>query len=360
MILTHRFLGVFLAIGLALTVSPARGQSAQSGGQKPDLDQLFPDSVIVKAKNFQIKRARLDEDIIRVKAGAGYTGNTPPAVIRQVLDNLIINQILLGSATEAERASAMKEAEKHLDAIKKASLNEDTLTRQLSAMNFTIDKLRARLAEDATADAVLRKRITITDEQIRKYYDDNPSKFEEPQMVRVNHILMGFVDLKTGAQLSDADKQAKLKIMQDLVKRARAGEDFVKLAEQYSEDASGKQMGSELKFPRGLPKVPLEFESAAFSMKPGQISEVVPSQVGYHIIKLLEVIPAKQLAFDKEKDIIREFLERTEIEKIKQKEYAQMKRDAGVEILDSQLVDIENEAGLAPKPVDGINPTPAK
>lgn len=346
--LTSRFFGVLL-VGTLAAVTAWSDDLARPAKGHVDLDALFPDAVIVKAKNFQIKRARFDEDIIRVKTSAGFTGATPPAIVRQVLDNLIINQILMGKATESEKAYATREAEKNLESIKKTAVSEDVLIRQLGAMNFTIDKLRERLSEDATAEAVLHKRLNVTDDQIKKYYDEHPAKFEEPEMARVNHLLMGFVDLKTGAPLSDADKAAKLKLMQDIVKRARAGEDFKKLADQYTEDSSGKQMGSELKFPRGLPKVPLEFESAAFSLKPGQVSDVVVSQVGYHVIKLIEIIPAKKLAFDAEKDIIRKYLERMETEKIKQDDYEKLKKEAGVEILDPQLRDIENEPTLAPK-----------
>ena len=81
--------------------------------------------------------------------------------------------------------------------------------------------------------------------------------------------------------------------MEGLLKRARAGEDFAKLAKEYSEDPGSKDKGGEYKFPRGQ-MVP-EFEAAAFSLKTNQVSDIVTTSFGYHIIKLSEKIPAQKV-----------------------------------------------------------------
>ena len=83
--------------------------------------------------------------------------------------------------------------------------------------------------------------------------------------------------------------------MEGLLKRARAGEDFAKLAKEYSEDPGSKDKGGEYKFPRGQ-MVP-EFEAAAFSLGTNQVSDIVTTRFGYHIIKLSEKIPARKVEY---------------------------------------------------------------
>ena len=98
--------------------------------------------------------------------------------------------------------------------------------------------------------------------------------------------------------MSADELKAKRKQIEDLLKRARAGEDFEKLATQYSEDPGTKDTGGEVKISRDG-KAPPEFEAAAFSLKTNQISDVVETVYGYHVIKLLEKIPAKKFELAK-------------------------------------------------------------
>src|SRR4029077_13997828 len=127
----------------------------------------------------------------------------------------------------------------------------------------------------------------------KKFYDENPAKFEQPETVRASHILLSTKDSSTNTELTDDKKAAKKKQAEDLVKRARAGEDFAKLAKEFSDDPGSKDKGGEYTFPRGQ-MVP-EFEAAAFAMKTNQISDVVTTQFGYHIIKLIDKTPAHKI-----------------------------------------------------------------
>src|SRR5262249_10782082 len=125
---------------------------------------------------------------------------------------------------------------------------------------------------------------------------ETPSRFEVPEMVRASHILLSTRDPKSSAELSDEQKAAKRKKLEELLKRARDGEDFAKLAKENSEDPGSKDKGGEYTFPRGQ-MVP-EFEGAAFSLKTNQVSDIITTSYGYHIIKLLDRIPAKKEPFN--------------------------------------------------------------
>jgi peptidyl-prolyl cis-trans isomerase D len=124
----------------------------------------------------------------------------------------------------------------------------------------------------------IRDRIQITPQDIQRSYEDNQQQYSTPEQVRASHIL-----LKTEGK----DDAAVKKQAEELLAKVKAGADFAQLATKYSEDDTSKVKGGDLDFfPKGQ-MVP-EFDKAAFSMKPGEISDLVKSQYGYHIIKLTD------------------------------------------------------------------------
>ena len=124
----------------------------------------------------------------------------------------------------------------------------------------------------------IRDRIQITPQDIQRSYEDNQQQYSTPEQVRASHIL-----LKTEGK----DDAAVKKQAEELLAKVKAGADFAQLATKYSEDDASKVKGGDLDFfPKGQ-MVP-EFDKAAFSMKPGEISDLVKSQYGYHIIKLTD------------------------------------------------------------------------
>lgn len=130
----------------------------------------------------------------------------------------------------------------------------------------------------------LRAGITPTAQQIEAYYNENLQQFSNPEQVHALHIL-----LKTEGQ----DAAAVRKRAEAVLKEARGGADFATLARKHSEDEASKGSGGDLNF-FGRGSMVKPFEDAAFSMEPGQISDLVQTDYGFHIIKLLEKRSAGQ------------------------------------------------------------------
>jgi peptidyl-prolyl cis-trans isomerase C len=288
----------------------------------------------------------LDDEVIRIKAQASAHGQSiPPEQVatmeRQILEQLIQVQLLKAQATDADKAAGKALAEKRFEEAKAKLGSEEQLNRQLKLMGATREEVLAKWTESATAEAVLKRelKVNVTDADAKKYYDENPARFEEPEMVRASHILLVTSDPKTNAELTDEQKAAKRKQMEGLLKRARAGEDFAKLAKEYSEDPGSRDTGGEYKFPRG--RMMPEFESAAFSLGTNQISDIVTTRYGYHIIKLSEKIPARKVPYDKAASDIKEGLTQQELQKQFPDFVAKLKKAAGVEILDEKLKAVE-------------------
>ncbi len=124
----------------------------------------------------------------------------------------------------------------------------------------------------------MRERTVISPEDIQRSYDDNQAQYATPEQVRARHIL-----LKTeGKDEATVRKQAE-----ELLAKARGGADFEKLATQYSEDDVSKAKGGDLDYFGKGQMVP-EFDTAAFALAPGQISDLVKTQYGFHIIKAVD------------------------------------------------------------------------
>jgi peptidyl-prolyl cis-trans isomerase D len=179
---------------------------------------------------------------------------------------------------------------------------------KLAVVSFTADKFRPQVtATDAEVAAyfdahkadfkvpekrkiryllididALKSKIVIPAADVERTYNNNIEQYTTPEQVRASHIL-----LKTDGK-DDAAVKAKA---EEILKQARNGADFAELARKYSEDTESAKNGGDLDyFPRGR-MVP-EFDQAVFSMQPGQISDLVKTQYGYHIIKLVDKKPA--------------------------------------------------------------------
>ena len=123
-----------------------------------------------------------------------------------------------------------------------------------------------------------RQQVTVPPSDVQRYYNDNIQQYSTPERVRASHIL-----LNTGGK----DEAAVRKQAEELLAKIKAGADFAALAKQYSEDPGSKEKGGDLDFfPRG--QMVAEFEQSAFTLKPGEVSGLVKTQYGFHIIKVVE------------------------------------------------------------------------
>ncbi|MBU6399948.1 MAG: peptidylprolyl isomerase, partial [Verrucomicrobia bacterium] len=314
---------------------------------------LFPDKVVAQGTGFEIRLSQVEDAFTTLESSLAAQGQAIPPSRRarlegELLDRLIFTRILLAKATAPDKLKAKDIAEKYIGEFRKRLPSEEAFNRQLQAMGTTPEKFRADVTDRAICEAVLdrevKSHITITDEAAKKFYDGNPDKFQEPEQVRASHILLLTQDPKTGAEMTGDQKKEKRAQMEKILARARGGEDFAKLAKEYSEDPGSKERGGEYTFPRGQ-MVP-EFEAVAFSLKTNQISDIVTTKFGYHIIKLNEKIAAQKIPFAKKEQEIKDYLMAQEVQKRLPDYLAQAKKQAKVEILDPTLK--SEESALRP------------
>ena len=144
----------------------------------------------------------------------------------------------------------------------------------------------------------LKSRITVPPGDVERAYRQNLEQYSTPEQVRASHIL-----LKTEGQ----DAAAVRKQAEALLKRARAGADFAELAREHSEDEGSASNGGDLDY-FGRGRMVKEFEDVAFDLEPGTISDIVETQFGLHIIKVVDKKPAVTTPFEDVKAQIAEQL----------------------------------------------------
>jgi peptidyl-prolyl cis-trans isomerase D len=200
----------------------------------------------------------------------------------------------------------------------------------------------------------IRKQITVPEADIEAFYKQNNAQYSTPEQIRASHILF-----KT-----DGKDEAAVKAQAEgVLKRVKAGEDFAALAKQYSEDDSNKDKGGDLDyFGRGT-MVP-EFDTAAFAMKAGDISDLVKTSFGFHIIKLVDhrLATTKPLAEMRTEieDQLKWQKAQQEAEKAAKSNEASMKTPADLDRIAKERNYHVQDTGLLLRedPIDGLGPSP--
>jgi peptidyl-prolyl cis-trans isomerase C len=226
---------------------------------------------------------------------------------RKVLDQLVSNELLMEEAKAAGITATDEEVNKQVSELKGRFPSPEKYQEELKKEGLT----EADLAKQAREAFVLQKLVEtkvvndvkVTDQEVKAFYDQNPDKLKRPERVHVRHIL-----IRVDAKATPEDKKKARAKADDILAKLKAGGDFAKLAEESSDDPGSKQRGGDLSWVSRNQTVP-PFESAAFGLKkPNEISPVVESQFGYHIIQLIEHQDAGMVPFDEVKDKISGFL----------------------------------------------------
>lgn len=303
---------------------------------------LFEDQIVAKGKGLEIRESHLEEAFLGHKAAASALGQPVPnamddRVKAQILEKMIATRLILTRANASDREEGKLTAEKMITDGKEKAGSEASYRRRLLAVGSSPEKHEAELLEQAIVQAVidreLRKKEIVTDADVRKYYEEHADAYREPEKARVQHILFATRKIPSGDPLPQPERVAKKAAAQEAVVRARTGADFGKLVAELSDDPESKSKAGELTFAKGQGIVPPQFEAAAFSLQPGKVSDPVLTVFGYHVIKLLEIIPAGQVPFEKVQDRIRAGLQRETVQKKLPEFVAQLKKDAAVEVL---------------------------
>lgn len=219
---------------------------------------------------------------------AGDTAAATPERVRETALNRLIDKTLIDQKIkELNIQVSEEEVRQSIEEIKKQNnLTQESLVSALTAQGLTFDQYRAQFREQLERLRLMsqevRSKIQVSAREVREYYDANPKQFGAEDMFRARQIFF-----KLGKNPPAEEVKRVMSVASGVLNEARSGKDFVQLAKQYSDDPRAAADGGDLgAFKKGdlLP----EIEDTVTRMQPGDISDLVISPAGLHIIKLEE------------------------------------------------------------------------
>ncbi len=298
------------------TPAGAQDQPAATQAQTPPPDAAAPKpvppqlpEVVARVNGETISKSDFEKALQNIEANAG--GPVPPdqrdRVYRGVLDQMIGFRLLIQETKNRKLAVSDAEIEKRIAQIRSRFPTEEAFTQTLAQQNVTLEQLRTDARNDMLVGNMLQAevapKVAVTPEQVNDFYQKNPQQFQQPERVRASHILIGFPQDADEAAKKDARTKAA-----EILKEVQAGKDFAALAKQHSTDPGSGQNGGDLGFFQQGQMVPA-FDKAAFSMKPGETSDLVETNFGLHIIRVAERQPARTVPLDEVRPQIQQYLE---------------------------------------------------
>ena len=259
------------------------------------------DRIIAKVNEVIITQSELEERTF-VKMMSLQKANTQPMptqeqLMDEELKRMIEERLLIDVGKKLGLKVDEASVTKAIDEIKRTNgLNDGDLEKMLNAESKSMEDYKNNIRDQILISRVvgfeIRKRATVSDEEIEEYYNLHLKDYWVMGKLKLRHILFLIDD-----KLSEKDRLIKMQKAQLALKKIRSGVDFVAVAKELSEDISASTGGDLGEIERG--KMVPEFEKAAFQLKEGEVSELVETPYGVHIIRVDKIYPGQTLPLDK-------------------------------------------------------------
>ncbi len=334
-------------VATALVAKPAERNTVKNTNADP---LAFLPEIVAQVGGEKITKSDMIAEfkpVIAMMKESGQLDSIPDDVwkaeVKERLDDLIATKLLLKLAeTDGYKPDPVKAAEEFNKLT--AQLPPEQLAETLAKQGMTQEAIKGRIAMGLAIQEWIEEKVVpdikVSDDDAEKFYRENQERFKKPETIRASHILIkiGETDPEKAKAMtaeqkkkaSDELKQNALKKAQDILARLKQGEDFAKLATENSADPSKGKGGDLGIFEKG--KMPEEFDSAAFSLKPGELSDPVETESGYHIIKVTEKNESGFMPFQEVKSFLVEGLKNQKTSEIIQDKLETEKKNKKVEI----------------------------
>jgi peptidyl-prolyl cis-trans isomerase C len=316
---------IVTALVCLAAVLPARGDVKKPATE--DKAAIVNGAVITKEE--------LDGEVFLVQrtvlgTGKPLTCSLLAAIQKEVLDSLIRREILFQESRKAGTKVDPKEIDKEIDGLKKKFLSEAEYRNELNRKNISEDKLRVQLERGLSiqryVDRQFVKKVKIADADVMAYYESHLSLLKQPLQVRVSHIL-----IQSDSKWDASRKQEARRKADQILRELKRGKDFAAVAREQS-DGPTRTNGGELGYIK-MGQLEKQLEDVVFSLKAGDISDVVETVYGFHLFKVVDRKAESIEAYDNVKDQIRQYLVQEKAKQEANLQAQKMREKSKVEIL---------------------------
>ena len=272
------------------------------------------DAALVNGKSISI--LELDREVEGFLKKMASTGKVPEkaqmeTIRKGVLDELINLELLVQEGKKKGIKVDEGQVANQLKAIRTRFPDEETYKNALTRDSLTVPELKAQIEKKMLVQELVNKevieKVTVTQEEGKAFYDSHPESFKQPEQVHASHIL-----IQVGPKADDAERKKARKQMEEILKKVKKGENFSALAKQFSQCPSREKGGDLGLVRRGQTVKP--FEDAAFSLKPGETSGIVETEFGFHVVKVTEKMPEKQVSYEEAQEPLKGHLKQTKVQ----------------------------------------------
>lgn len=302
-------LNLWIALGLSGLVLVSFASLA--GSEDLSADKIASvNGVEITKKEFEFELNQFKKRLI---AQNRVVPDSQMAFVKNGLIEDLINKELLYQASKKEGIQVEASiVDNHISSLKSKFQSQEEFEKALKKINLAISDLKVKIEKGYAIQQLLDKQILstleVSEKETKDYYNDHPNIFKQPEKVKASHIL-----IKVDESADEKTKSTAHNKIEDIQKKVKQGEDFAALAEKHSEGPSNVKGGDLGYFTRGQMVKP--FEDAAFALKSGQVSGIVETQFGYHLIKVLDKTPEKQVPYQEAKNSILRILKQKKMEK---------------------------------------------
>ncbi|SDT84260.1 peptidylprolyl isomerase [Desulfobacula phenolica] len=274
----------FIAAMLIMLFFVVTAPDTHSTDQVQNLEQ--DSKIVAKVNGSPIFKSELDleqQSLITHLLGLGKAvpKKDEPMIRNRALESLINAEILYAASLKMGYGIEKEAIDKEILKVKKQFQNTNDYENMLKSIGFSENQLRNHfekgLAVKKIVEQKFEKNIVVEEKDILEYYKNNPEKFNRQEEVQASHIL-----IKLDADANPAQKINAKKEIEKILRQINEGKDFATLAKALSQCPSSSEGGDLGFFKRGV--MEKSFEDAAFALKPGQISGIISTSFGYHII----------------------------------------------------------------------------
>jgi peptidyl-prolyl cis-trans isomerase C len=246
----------------------------------------------INLDTFTVELYRAERSVLN--AGRPLSAPQVTRLRSEVLEALVRQELLYQEARKAVRVTDTEIAGE-LEKLKDQFQNTSDFTRLTPVLRVQVERA---LAIRKYIDSAYVSKVTVADAEIRSYYDAHRDGFRQPEQVKASYIF-----IKIDPQWNEVKKAEAKRKMEDVRSKALGGQDFATLARTYSEDPTAPRGGDIGYVRQGQLLKPVE--EALFALKPGEVSDIVESRVGYNLVKAVERKPETTVPFEDVKDQLR-------------------------------------------------------
>jgi peptidyl-prolyl cis-trans isomerase C len=267
---------------------------AKVNGEPIYEDQLAPqvEEVLRKFKKHGMRKDSLD---------------TVKRLQKRVLGEVIAQELLYQASKSLTIPDIEEKITDKIKVMKSRYPTEERFEASLKASNLSVGDVRESIKKNVYIDEYLKKKDIrnpeVPEADIKEYYEKYKDNFKRKESVRVSHIL-----IKVANDAKPEEKELSRKKIEKIRQEILEGKDFAEMAKEHSDCERSSSQGGDLGYlERGY--MPEEFDKVAFALKKGELSDIVQTEFGYHIIKIVDKKPEGIVPYDEVKDFINKYLQ---------------------------------------------------